>query len=199
MSRTRRRICLQEGLHLDLNWLARNRFIEKGIRSPERGVRWTHPDCGDVAVGVVRADMRDFDAGWLHVRIRGFSQVITLVGLPRHFGGRQWYFVCPVTGRPASIVWKPPGADQFCARYAWGDKVAYLSQFGNWIDRAHLGKARMNAKLAGQSNPDAQTCLPRPKRMRVASYNHIVTRFDAYQSKLDNGLKAMISRLARDH
>jgi hypothetical protein len=26
-----------------------------------------------------------------------------------HFGGRQWYFMCPVRNRPASVLWKPSG------------------------------------------------------------------------------------------
>src|SRR4051812_20401232 len=83
-------------------------------------VRWTHPQWGEVASGSVRADMRGSNGGWLYVRIGNFNQLIALEGQPRRFGGRQWYFVCPRTKRPVSVVWKPDGAEQFCSRQTWG-------------------------------------------------------------------------------
>src|SRR5947207_10400973 len=95
MSRVRTRVCLQEGPHLNLNWLARNGFITKGMKSPERGIRWTHPDLGDVARGSIRADMRDARGAWLRVRVGESSQLIALASESRKFGGWQWYFVCP--------------------------------------------------------------------------------------------------------
>jgi hypothetical protein len=74
----------------------------------------------------------------LQVRIGDFCQCLRLVAQPRKFGGRQWYFVCPITSRLVSVVWKPAGADKFCSRHAWGPQVAYLSQFGTRVDRASI-------------------------------------------------------------
>jgi hypothetical protein len=115
--------------------------------------------------------------------------------MPRHFGGRQWYFVCPVTGDRASVLWKPLGADRFCSRRAWPQQVAYLSQFGTWIDRAHAGKAKVRAKLLKVSDFDEQELPPRPRRMRARTYERLANRFESYQAQLDNGLAALVSRL----
>lgn len=163
-----------------------------------RHIRWTHPDCGDVCAGFIQADMSNAEGGWLHIRIGEFDQRIALITQLRHYGGKQWYFVCPVTGKAASVVWKPPGGEQFCSRHAWGEQTAYLSQFGNWIDRAHLGKAKMNAKLAGKNDPEDDKCPRRPKRMRVATYAQIADRFYAYQRMLDSGFEALISEYGLD-
>ena len=40
MSRPRERVCLQDGLKLDLNRLARKGFIRRGARSGPMGIRW---------------------------------------------------------------------------------------------------------------------------------------------------------------
>ena len=68
---------------------------------------------------------------WL--RLEGdFNERFTLVARPRHFGGRQWYFMCPAMNRPVSVLWRPPGARRFRSRQAWGRQVAYPSQFSDW-------------------------------------------------------------------
>jgi len=185
MARPRQRVCLQEGLHLDLNHLARIGLIERGALTRERGLRWSHLDRGEVASGFISADMSGSHEGWLHVRIADFSQRIALLGQPRRFGGRQWYFVCPATNRPVSVVWKPAGAEQFCGRQTWGQQVAYLSQFGSVVDRAHLGKARINLQIGLGHNPDPQILLPKPKGMRWNTYNRHCDRYRRYERFLD--------------
>jgi hypothetical protein len=198
MPRPRRRICLQEGLHLDLNQLARAGFIRRGTRTDPRNIQWIHPHCGEIASGFVSADMSGPREGWLCIKIGNFNQLIVLEGQPRRFGGRQWYFVCPLTKRPVSVVWKPEGSKQFCSRQAWGSQVAYLSQFGGWVDRAHLGKARIKAKLLGSSDPAVSDLPPKPKGMRRSSYESLVARYYAYDDKLNAGMAALAPRSWRE-
>jgi hypothetical protein len=198
MSRPRRRVCLQEGLHLDLNQLARAGFIRRGTRTNPRSIQWTHPHWGKIASGLVSADMSGPHEGWLDVQIEPFAQRIALIGRPRHFGGRQWYLVCPATGLPVSVVWKPEGADKFCCRQTWGSQVAYLSQFGSWVDRAHLGKARIKAKLLGDSDPAVLDLPPKPKGMRRGTYLRLVDRYNAYDGKLNDGIAALAPRSWRE-
>lgn len=185
MSRPRRRVCLQEGLHLDLNQLARGGFIRRGARTDQRAIQWTNPHWGKIASGFVSADMSGPLEGWLYLRIGNFTQVITIEGQPRRFGGRQWYFICPVTKRPVSVVWKPDGAEQFCSRQAWGSQVAYMSQFGSLVDRAHLGKARVKARLLGTTDPELLDLPPKPKFMRRDTYNRHEERYNSYQIVLE--------------
>jgi hypothetical protein len=195
MPRPRRRVCLQEGLHLDLNQLARGGFIRRGAKTDPRSIQWIHPYQGVIASGFVSADMNCAREGWLYIRIGNFNQVIALEGQPRRFGGRQWYFVCPLTKRPVSVVWKPEGAEQFCCRQAWGSQVAYLSQFGSLVDRAHLGKARIKARLLGIRNPDEWDLPPKPRSMRWDTYNRYEKRYGRYEAILDCGWATLAAKL----
>jgi len=94
MPRTRSRVCLQDGLRLDLNRLARKGFIKFGTNIGMRGIVWNNPYWGEV-VGIISADMTDPHDSWLGIQIGESTQRITLVSRSRHFGGRQWFFVCP--------------------------------------------------------------------------------------------------------
>ena len=194
MARPRQRVCLQEGLHLDLNQLARDGFIQRGAHTGERNIKWTHPHWGLVASGFVSADMSGQHEGWLHVRIGDFAQQIALVGQPRRFGGRQLYFICPVTNRAASVVWKPAGAERFCSRQTWGKQVAYLSQFASAVDRAHLGKARVNSQLSRGTASEPYALPPKPKYMRSATYNRKVERYNGYEAVLNFECAALVAK-----
>src|SRR5712671_2477695 len=96
MARARERVCLQDGLKLDLNRLARNGFIKPGANIGSCGIRWTHSYWGEVASGMISADMSGYNDGWLRVRLGNLDQTIILNAHRRRFGGKQWYFMCPV-------------------------------------------------------------------------------------------------------
>ena len=34
--------------------------------------------------------------GWICLELGDLDQWIELIALPRHYGGRQWYFLCPL-------------------------------------------------------------------------------------------------------
>jgi hypothetical protein len=154
MSRSRVRVCLQDGLRLDLNRLARKGFIKFGTNIGPRGIAWTNSYWG-VVYGVISADMSNQDDAWLRIQIGDSIQQITLVWRSRHFGGRQWFFVCPATGRLVTVLWKPPGASRFCSRQGWGRRVAYASQFLDRDGRAHHGQSKISSRLCsiGQFDP----------------------------------------------
>jgi hypothetical protein len=194
MPRPRHRVCLQDGLKLDLNHLARKGMIRFGANIGARGISWSNSHRGEIASGVITADMTDPSNAWLQIAMGRFVQRITLVSRPRHYGGHQWFFVCPVTGGLATVLWKPPGALRFCSRQAWGRRVAYRSQFQNASDRAHLGKERIKARLIGDLDPDDWELPPRPKWMRWATYNRFVERFDEYEGRLDDACIASVGK-----
>jgi hypothetical protein len=64
---------------------------------------------------LIGANMQGDYEGWFRIQVGALDQWIVLVAQPRHFGGRQWYFLCPVTSRLVSVLWKPPGASRFVA------------------------------------------------------------------------------------
>jgi hypothetical protein len=76
--------------------LVRKRFIKFGMNIGPRGIVWTNSYWGEVARGIISADMTDPHGSWLEVQIGETTQRITLVSKSRLFGGRQWFFVCPV-------------------------------------------------------------------------------------------------------
>ena len=198
MSRPRQRVCLQDGLKLDLNRLARKGFVQAGANIGFRGITWTHSYWGEIASGIISADMIGQNEGWLRIQLGSLDQRIILVTRPRHFGGKQWYFMCPVRNQPVSVLWKPSGATRFCSRQTWGRQVAYQSQFNTATDRAHAGKARINSRLIADLDPDEWDLPPKPKWMRWATYERYVKRHDHYQDILDYGCVALAAKLGKD-
>jgi hypothetical protein len=195
MGRPRERVCLQAGLRLDLNRLARRGFIKPGVNIGSRGIKWTHSYWGDVATGMISADMSGRYEGWFRIQLGNLDQWITLIPQNRYFGGRQWYFMCPTMNRPVSVLWKPNGATQFCSRQTWGRRVAYQSQFNDATNRAHAGKARIKSRLIADLDPDEWDLPPKPKWMRWATYNRHVARYDRYEEFLDNSLAVFAAKL----
>ncbi len=185
MPRRRHRVCLQDGLKLDLNDIARKGLIKFGANIGARSMAWSNSYRRTIASGVISADMTDPGHAWFRIAIGQLTQQIALVSHPRHLGGHQWFFVCPVTGGIATVLWKPPGASRFCSRQGWGRRVAYRSQFQNASDRAHLGKERIKARLIGDLDPEDWELPPKPKWMRWKTYNQYVERFDDYEEMLD--------------
>jgi hypothetical protein len=189
---------LQEGLKLDLNLLVRQGLIAPGSATGPHSIRWTNRNSGEViASGWISADMRSDIEGLLHIQIGELDQTITLVPLSRHYGGRQWFFVCPVTNGRASVLWLPPGAQQFASRHAWPGRVAYSSQFMTPTDRAQLGKERIKRRLIGELDPEAWDLPPKPKWMRWKTYHRLVDQFEKYEATLDAGALSRASRLIR--
>ena len=125
MPRPLQRTTLEAGLKLDLNRLARRGFIHPGAASGPVGIEWTKSYTGEAtAAGLITADMSGATHGWFRIAMDDLDQRITLVARPRHFGGRQWFFLCPHTGLRATVLWMPPGALSFACRQRWRRQVA---------------------------------------------------------------------------
>jgi tetrahydromethanopterin S-methyltransferase subunit F len=120
-------------------------------------------------------------------RLCSIGGFVNLVAQARHFGGRQWYFICPSMNRRVSVLWKPPGAREFACRQRWARQVAYASQFLGRDDRAHRGKEKIKSRLCsiGGFDPDEWDLPPKPKHMRWKTYNRAVEKFDEYEEILD--------------
>jgi hypothetical protein len=148
MARPRERVCLQDGLKLDLNRLARKGFVRHGANIGVRGITWTHSYWGEIASGTIGADMSGAEGGWFRIQLGSLDQWITLVSCPRHFGGRQWYFMCPIMNRPVSVLWKPNG------RYAilQPTDLGPTSRLSIPIQRRHKPGSRWNSADQGTTD-----------------------------------------------
>ena len=186
MARPRERIGLEDGLRLDLNSLLRHRIARSGpviCASISWGPRYS---CEPTASGSLITCLSGASRGWLRLDLGSAEQSIDLVAKPRHFGGQQWYFVCPRLGRRASVLWMPPGANFFASRQAWGDKVAYGSQFRAWQFRALSRAQNLRYQLGGEEF----LCLdepspPKPKGMHRRTYEAQLKRLESYEMKCD--------------
>jgi hypothetical protein len=197
MARPRQRACLQEGLKLDINLLAQRGLIVPGSAIGPHAIRWVNSNGQVIESGWISADMRGDLEGSLDIRIGEVEQTITLVTLPRHYGGRQWFFMCPVTNRRASVLWLPPGARHFASRHAWPGQVAYRSQFMSAMDRAYLGMERIKRRLIGDLDPQEWDLPPKPKWMRWRTYRRLVERFERYEAALDAGALSRAMKLMK--
>ena len=195
MGRSRQRACLQDGLKLDLNNMARRGFVRPGALTGPIGINWTHGYWGRVASGLLWADMTGDWEGSFRVQLGDLDQRIMLIARPRNFGGHQWYFMCPQMNRRASVLWRPPGATRFGSRQVWPRRVAYASQYRSPTDRAWAGKSRIKAKLIADQDPDAWDVPPKPKGMRWATYNRYVEQDDHYEDLLDREIAWATSML----
>ncbi len=194
MPRPRERVCLQDGLKLNINRLIRDGFVRRDAFA-RSFIRWSHSSWGEIATGSVTTDLTGDFHGWLEIEIGGRAQSLSLIACPRPYGGRQWYFICPQLGRRASLLWRPPGANCFRSRQGWGHVVAYASQFNDATGRAHLGQSRIQSRLIGNNDPDEWELPPKPKWMRWRTYDRLEARFDHYEAVLNDGSAALVARL----
>src|SRR6516164_9094989 len=109
MGRQRERIQLEDGLKLDLNILCSKGIVPLGPN--EWQITSWHPRyCGEVRTFcLLNWRLSNASRGSVRLLMRALEQSIDLMAAPRHFGGVQWYFICPTTGRRASVLWMPPG------------------------------------------------------------------------------------------
>jgi hypothetical protein len=184
-------------LKLDINLLARRGLIAPGLATGPHAIRWVNSNGQVIASGWISADMRGDVEGSFHIQIGALDQAITLVTLPRHYGGGQWFFVCPVMNRRVSVLWLPRGAQHFASRHAWPGQVAYRSQFMTAIDRAYLGMERIKRRLIGDLDPREWDLPPKPKWMRWKTYRRFVERFEEYEAALDAGALSRVKRLLK--
>lgn len=199
MPRPRHRVRLEDGLNLDLNRLIRQNLVRPGAAWGST-ILWSDRYSGEkIASGRVSADMTDDRRGWFRLQLGDLDQRITLVAAARHFGGTQRYFVCPQTGRRVSTLWKPPGAQFFASRHAWGRQVAYGSQFELPRDRALSAAQDIRYRLGGKDFVSIIDDVPppRPKWMKRRTFEKIIRRCDAYEAAVNRHLAACWDRLKK--
>jgi hypothetical protein len=198
MGRWRYRACLEEGLKLDLNRLFRDGLAKRGeIR---RGtISWHRVSFGDVvAAGTIEADFREEPFGWITLKFGNLEHCLQCCGARRHFGGVQWYFICPGGGGRASVLWRPAGANQFLSRKAWGRRAAYGWQFesphGRAISRAQNIRYRLGGKeYLSLAAPDP----PKPKGMHWRTYEAQLRRCEADKGRWNLHLFSFVQRLKK--
>jgi hypothetical protein len=195
MARPRKRIELEDGLKLDLNKLC-VQTISQGETTP-RVICWDRRSSGGArTIGLLVWRFSSATRGSMRLLLRSLDQRIDLVALPRHFGGVQWYFVCPTTGRRASVLWMPAGESCFASRRAWGSQFAYASQFESPLYRAHSRAHEVSCRLSGKNYSEIYHLLPppRPRYMHRDTYGKLLMRLVVAESKYKLHLEGLTER-----
>ena len=81
------------------------------------------------------------------------------------------------------------------SRYAWGQQVAYASQFLDPIGRAERTKAKVKARLLGDADPEEWDLPPRPKGMRSKTYERWEAKYDRADEAIDEQFALALARL----
>jgi hypothetical protein len=147
----------------------------------------------------VAADLRMDDGhrrGRLHLQHPDFDQTIELMAAPRHFGGCQWYWLCPMTGYRCSVLYKPHGRTVFASQKYWRRhrRMAYRSQFLAPHNRARQGIDRIEARLGGKDDDDT---LYKPKWQRWRTFKRYCARLDKYDEIIEAREQELDARLVR--
>jgi len=128
----------------------------------------------------------------------GRRQSFKLTSQSRHFGGRQWYILCPSTLRKVRVLYRPLGASWFASRHAWGRRrAAYASQFLDPVGRAWRTKAKVKARLIGDADPDEWDLPPKPKWMRLSTYARWEAKFDEAEDILEEQCALAVARFMK--
>jgi hypothetical protein len=114
------------------------------------------------------------------------------------FGGRRWWFSCPVSGRRCAVLYLPRGGHRFGSAQGYG--LAYSVTRMEEQDRLWRRMAKIAQRLGDEPDPE----LPprKPKGMRAATYDRLLEdwhrtaeRRDAIYDAKAAGFAARLCRL----
>ena len=189
---------VEDALALDLGKLLRDRLIRPGATITS-SLHWRNTRTGQEVASIgyscrMSANAGTFVADYAVTR-RGERVPVTLsIGLassPQPFGGRRWFFICPVTGDRAIKLFKPSGGDRFASRQAWG--LAYRSQREGPFDRACSRAWGLRGRL-GITEGIGDGCF-RPKGMHATRWARELARIEAADTLVDGLLAHLMERL----
>ena len=144
----------------------------------------TRLDINNLPSGTKVADLNPDRRQFLEITWGDRKQPFELACEKRHFGGHQWYFVCPRTRRLCTILWRPPGATSFASRQAWGPKVAYACQFRSRQGRLIHRAMQLRTELGGPGWESlAGGDPPKPKWMRWRTYERLAEQARVAQAR----------------
>jgi hypothetical protein len=198
MARPRKRVPLEDGLKLDLNKL-HVQAVSQG-ETTQHVIRLGPRYSGDARrFGLLVWCFSSATRGSVRLLLGSLDQSIDLVAVARHFGGRQLYFLCPTTGRRASVLWMPVGASCFASRQAWGREVAYASQFITAPFRALSCAHDIRHRLGDKEYIRVFDPPPpsKPKWMHRDTYETLLDRLAFYERKCDLYVEKQIARSTR--
>jgi hypothetical protein len=177
------RMVLETGLRLEINQLFRDGVLQPGKMTEPSDHYWFDDDGTQIAKARINSNMTMADAGIIRIVAGWIDQTIIIVGYPRHFGGQQWYFICPITSSRVAVLWSPPRERFFAGRKAWGNSAYRCQCYGPGM-RAHYMAMKFGDRISGsgtRTSPEWKWKVPRkPPGMHWKTYERLAKRCKAY-------------------
>jgi hypothetical protein len=147
-----RKLTVEEGLTLAVKDLVAIGALNPAWR--EGSFTWRSGTETIATVGFGSTTYSDNTGGlWLSHVVYGerMHYTVTLVSTVPHYGGRRWWFICPIEKIRVSKLYLPPGATRFASRKAYD--LTYRSvQESGWKKRSENFRRRLAQRLAA-GNP----------------------------------------------
>ena len=192
---------VESGVVLDLCRLIRAGSVVPGFYRGG-GLTWTRTGTGERVASIgYAADITEPHAAVIRLTYTITRQgravekdyQVWLTATQPHFGGRRWWFLCPVSGRRAGKLYLPPGGDVFASRAVY--RLAYQSQRVSRIERTHGRQRRIYARLGVDYRCFEQGAPVRKKWMRRATYERLLGELAAAEVAHEHVFAAGASRL----
>ena len=150
-----RKTTVDEGLILTIKDLAANGALNPGC--PKGTLRWRFGET-TIAAMEYNSSLHSDGIGTLWLRYTAGGErmyyTITLVSTVPHYGGRRWWFICPIKKTRVAKLYLPPNANQFASREA--HDLSYRScQSSFRPERARRRTERLARQMA---QSDAKFC-----------------------------------------
>ena len=134
------------------------------------------PEAGTGALRLRHGDVHDYGH-----RAQDYSVPLDTTRPP--FGGLQWWFHCPITGRRCRKLFLPNGARTFACRQAYG--LHYRSQAEGAVERARRRIRRVSRRLGGDGGGLTDDLPQKPKWMRRATYEALLEKAWSAEEVID--------------
>lgn len=176
---------------------------QKGLAPGACGqMDWHWPDGMQVSVLVDCSDIRAPYVYLVHRERCGDERVVSyrvnLLTTTPPWGGVRFWFLCPATGRRTQKLFLPRGGAKFLSRQ--GYKLGYATQRVGSLDRAHIARRRILAKLGDPDCPRFQV-PEKPRAMRWATYDRLLDQLIEREARIDAtwtaGAERILARVTR--
>jgi hypothetical protein len=141
---------VDDSVVLSIKDLIRERVLVPG--SYNRGsLTWRSAGGEASAEFEYESELRQDGTGSLFLRYIGagqqFCHWVSLRSTVPHFGGRRWWFLCPLKGIRAAKLYLPAGATKFASRKAYD--LTYRSCQSSWrLERVRRRTERLARQMA---------------------------------------------------
>ena len=194
MGKECKRLKLEYGLKLNLYKLFKQKIIMRG-QSHHASIAWNSRNDTELPIiATISSELKNINFGCLQIIGNFGTQLIELTAAPRHFGGVQWYFLCPITRQRASVLWMLPGTTRFQSRQSFGRQVAYWSQSQTPVDRAIDLSRDICLQLGGTETTSLYDFEPvKPRGMHWKTFRSKIATFQKYKFICDQYIERLLS------